>query len=49
MILWCVVLGVLFGLVVFSCIVCCSISVTMSPLSSNIDCEENVYVIWGFA
>ena len=52
MMLWCVVLGVLFGLVVFSCIVfciLCIISVPMSSLSSNIKCEESVYVIWGFA
>ena len=49
--LWCVVLGVLFSLVVFSCIVfciLCIISVSMFPLSRNIKCEGNVYVIWGF-
>ena len=49
--LWCVVLGVLFSLVVFSCIVfciLCIISVSMSLLSRNFKCGENVYVIWGF-
>ena len=50
-VLWCVVLGVLFSLVVFSridsCILCIK-SVSMFPLSRNMKCEGNVYVVVGF-
>ena len=47
-----VVLGGLFGLVVFPCIVfciLCIIIVLMFPLSRSIKCEEHVYVLWCFA
>ena len=49
--LWCVVLGVWFSLVVFSCIdfcILCINSVSLSPLSRNINFKGNIYVLCGF-